>query len=600
MFKKKDIDLASIIQERYSELNNSLLKDTEILEEQQYDATETVRKMPEISVKPRMWSRGGTVEATELEDIVKALKPTGTDGLSRYKSCITNLTKVLGTATGVSGLPVEEQEQTTNINEIFSAVQLKGVMGNIIFNQSPQTAGKIFEALVARMIGGSIPEEESGSIEDFKDASGNFISLKVVDRTTEVKGSKFNLAKGITEAPNKKISYLILLKDKRRNPFSFKTYSYSLTMNNYFQFLSGGEHLTLQKVQNMIKDIAVSAKGLNEAQEKESNIDAYYDTFKKYAQEILGVTSDDPKEIALAVSNKFSEIMQRSSPDKGNFNQQQFYEQFLKNFEPLVIPKSTGKQPINVNMFISLVNDLNNIKNLDDNTKKQIFGPETYAKDFADVLRKLTPLTQFVNQIDTIYHRTRNRSINDRAMNMAQEKVASMLTKSSSTEYESEKLAVDAEIKKFFTLVSAGEYTRKEGEKDTQFKIPLAYALQFAKQTSSDYDDSYPEVIIDGSILFTSAQKSAELLKQYVEPIYEHFNDLDLNLKKYFVKNQPSGIKEAQGSTEKLKQALQEHPGSKGKAASEIETSALQENKTVKPLTKHWSDDILDWVQNLK
>ena len=591
MFKKKDIDLHSLVQ-------NDLFEDRTMLSEEKYDATETIRKMPEISVKPRMWAKAGSPEATELDDVVKALNPTGGDGLSRYKSCISNLNKVLGTTTGVSGIPIQQDEQISNVNQIFSGIQLKGVMGNIIFNQSPQTAGKIFEALVARMIGGSLPEEETGAIEDLKDASGNFISLKVVDRTTEIKGSKFNLAKGIVEASNQKVNYLILLKDKRRNPFSFKTYSFSLSKDNYFQFLSNGEPLTLKKVQSMVSDIAVSKVkvSVNEAEEKESNINAYYDTFKKYGQEVLGVDTEDVGEIFNVVTKKFSEIMAKSAPSTDNANEKRFYENFLKNFEPLMLSNPTAKQPINVKMFSGLVNDLNNIKNIDDSAKKQIFG-DSYQKDYAQTLKKLAPLSQFVNQIDSIYHKSRDRQSDDRAMNAAQAKIADMLAKSSSEQYASEKQAIDAEINKFFALVQSGELGRKEGEKDTQFKLPLAYALQFAKQTKSDYDESYPEVIIDGNVLFTSAQNSAELLKAYVEPIYDNFNALDVNLKRYFVKNEPKGIKDAQTSTEKLKIAIEEHPGVKqDKAASDI--TAVQENINNKPLTKHWSDDILKDILN--
>ena len=389
-----------------------------------------------------------------------------------------------------------------------------------------------------------------------------------------------------------------MLKDKRRNPFSFKTYSFSLSKDNYFQFLSNGEPLTLKKVQSMVSDIAVSKVkvSVNEAEEKESNINAYYDTFKKYGQEVLGVDTEDVGEIFNVVTKKFSEIMAKSAPSTNNANEKRFYENFLKNFEPLMLSNPTAKQPINVKMFSGLVNDLNNIKNIDDSAKKQIFG-DSYQKDYAQTLKKLAPLSQFVNQIDSIYHKSRDRQSDDRAMNAAQAKIADMLAKSSSEQYASEKQAIDAEINKFFALVRSGELGRKEGEKDTQFKLPLAYALQFAKQTKSDYDESYPEVIIDGNVLFTSAQNSAELLKAYVEPIYDNFNALDVNLKRYFVKNEPKGIKDAQTSTEKLKIAIEEHPGVKqDKAASDI--TAVQENINNKPLTKHWSDDILKDILN--
>ena len=78
-------------------------------------------------------------------------------------------------------------------------------------------------------------------------------------------------------------------------------------------------------------------------------------------------------------------------------------------------------------------------------------------------------------------------------------------------------------------------------------------------------------------------------LKKWIEPIYREFYSVDINLKKYFLEDRVEGMSGASQATERLKTAINEHPGTKEQTAA----SQLQENKN-KALTNDWSVDILN------
>ena len=83
------------------------------------------------------------------------------------------------------------------------------------------------------------------------------------------------------------------------------------------------------------------------------------------------------------------------------------------------------------------------------------------------------------------------------------------------------------------------------------------------------------------------------ILKKWIEPIYKNFYYLDRGLKRYYLRDETVGMKEANDSVNNLKTEIEKHPGTtEGKLASQ-----LKENKQ-KVLTNDWSVDILNELLN--
>lgn len=649
MIKKLDLDIESIVKQSFLEAKK---KHGLIVEQEQTTVKESdpeiefdpAKHMPEIAIKPNKWAKYDSVESAELKAIVDSLNPSGGDGFSRFNSCITKLNTVLGITPGSSGIPIAVDSEKSNVNQLYSSIMLRGIISSIIFNQSPQSAGKIFEALAAKMVNGSVGDDTKGDIQDLLDEAGNYISLKVIDRSTEVKGSKYNLAKGIVEAQKagKWLGYLVLIKDKRNNPFSFKTISFKLNTDNYFYFLANGQPLTQQLLNSLINDIAKESDGksiqfrsakpvktneslrLFENIEQESNIDAYGDTFRKYAQNILGVqvTADEKKSIKAlddAINTKFVSLVNKSLPDKNDVDQQKFYQNFLPVILDPRLQNKTASQPINVKSFIELTKQISRLKNLSEEDLATTIGPNKRDVLYKIIKNNLPELNKFINDIQNIYYSTREKPSEDGAETRARTKVANMLAKKQTeiepgAEYSDEQKAeiekrkqeeIDVKnmIEDFWNGISSGRYIRKTrtttvkeatggdsdagSDSDSQFYLSVSYVMQLAKSLpNAEFNDSYPDVIIDGNVMFASARENVDLLKKWIEPIYKNFFYLDRGLKKYFIRDKPDGLSEAEKSTESLKNEIQKVP--KAETGEYVSAKELKENKN-KPLTKDWS-----------
>ena len=245
MINKKDIALEDILKSSVYKAKVSTGIINEEKKEQErpfvYQPFDPEKHMPKIEIKSKAWETKGTPESENVDQLLSAIVTKGADGLETYKNTIGKLNSVLGIKVGEYGLPIYEEDevQGATAQEIVSALKTKHIIYSIVFNQSPNVAGKMFEGLAARIVSGRA-SGITNPIEDVYDEQDNFISLKLLDKTSDIKGSKYNLADGVVRAENKnkKLSYLILLKSTKDDPFTVKTVSFEINRDNYFQLIS--------------------------------------------------------------------------------------------------------------------------------------------------------------------------------------------------------------------------------------------------------------------------------------------------------------------------------------------------------------------------
>jgi hypothetical protein len=98
-------------------------------------------------------------------------------------------------------------------------------------------------------------------------------------------------------------------------------------------------------------------------------------------------------------------------------------------------------------------------------------------------------------------------------------------------------------LKKYFAGEDAGQL-REAGEGggiSTQFLIP-----QNSVKKLVSIDSSYPQIVIEKTQLFDSANKNAKLFKDWVEPIYRGMHYLTQGVNQYFIEDMPNGLANAE------------------------------------------------------
>jgi len=279
---KKELDLAQIMRDSIMKANKDLgfLKEQEEQEktgstsafDEEFDKE---RDMPAFKLAPRRWGVKGTREAKELDAAINNLVPKSeTDGIKRFKIALQNLNAALGTTfskTGKDAFTTYEDkggEATSNLNQIVSGLMVKSALNGIIIDLEASAAGTSFEDLVARLAGGFTPNKEDKPIQDLVDADGNYISLKTIAGSTTIDGSIPNLAIGIanSRSTKPKVIYLVCVKDKETDPFKMRTFSFEITEDNYFQFITKKQNPTVEDVKKYQQKIftALQVKEIEE------------------------------------------------------------------------------------------------------------------------------------------------------------------------------------------------------------------------------------------------------------------------------------------------------------------------------------------------
>jgi len=104
-----------------------------------------------------------------------------------------------------------ENIEKINTDEILSNLMLLKTLAEIKNDFTPSTAGYMFESFMSVLLGGTLPE--GNPLEDIVIGNGEeYISLKVIDEKTPVKGSVNNASKFFKNNKGKTITYIIIYK----------------------------------------------------------------------------------------------------------------------------------------------------------------------------------------------------------------------------------------------------------------------------------------------------------------------------------------------------------------------------------------------------
>ncbi len=226
-----------------------------------------------VEFTPTEWGIKGTPTAEHVDAILEnIIKPTESNPLDKVKVAFKKLKQVLGPEMTSTGLPVSTKTASSDIHERFAVLQLKATLYTIFHGFQAAQSGKIFESLIARIVGGYQANKDDSRIEDIRDEQGNFISLKAIDRKTGVTGSAKNLALGIIAADKVKkgngVIYLVCVKDLESSPLYFKAFSFLINKENYFNFILENPSVSAEDIQKASAKIlktqlaeATAAKG---------------------------------------------------------------------------------------------------------------------------------------------------------------------------------------------------------------------------------------------------------------------------------------------------------------------------------------------------
>lgn len=272
---QKDLDVLELMRESLLKANKQLgFTKEQILKESAFEEQfDPEKHMPKFEVS-KNWGTTGTVEANQIDAIIKNIIDVNQpDGLERYKQAIGRMNQIFGATEKKEGeLETTAEEPNAKITEIISSLQIKNIIHAIINNKDPQTAGKLYEFLMARIAGGFTPGEANINIADFLDGEGKFISLKTLKSGSKsvIKGSKVNLATAV--AKKGEVIFLVCLKDQEPDTFKLSSYSFAVNKDNYFNFILGdnqnvnldavlGEMNSLEKrLSEISKDVEIGRK----------------------------------------------------------------------------------------------------------------------------------------------------------------------------------------------------------------------------------------------------------------------------------------------------------------------------------------------------
>lgn len=668
------IDVGSIVRDSFK----NAMKTHGLVKEQEEQTGEPVafeedfnieKHLSYLQLKPRLFGKKGTVEAADVDAVISGI--IGKDmppGLERFKKALSNLNRTLGKGTSEFGIPsAKEAGDRSSAAAIFSSLHLNYLLSAIINKQDARVAGKMFEGLVARMLGGSVENRED-TIQDMTLSSGEYVSLKLIDPvTTEFKGSKRNLAFAIAnkENKNKSVTYLVCEKDRRNDPLSFKAFSFQINKNNFFNFCTKKEgDLTVEDIKAQMEIIGVSVplamstpaapvaeskrRFLKEAASEDQQKFNY--ALKQFAIDKLGAQKpDSDEEITKEIIVKIRDYLQPlivstvgSESFKKLSRNNELYKEILSNIERInkSIPQSLGAKILNREDFNESFQQVKNLHDLmtDESYVNRVFkGTIEGNEGLMEIYNSIKPLIEFYETINDYYNQFSNTRVPQETPQAAKSEEEIAKAKEQEELRAANKQVVDKVINDFFTFLEAGSSkleageseaqtsksleesskksdkktadgegkdTRTAGEKGPQISMSVQQAKNIATATGGAVDEDYEQVFVSSKTVFINAEQNKETLKQWIEPIYREFYSLDRGLKKFFISDEPVGLRNAEESTVKLKAEIEKVPkeGETYQKASQLyatpEKQQMGENKTQRPLTKHWSEIMLEELLN--
>jgi len=606
MIKKKDIDISSIVKQSLLEAK----KDMGLLKEANADPAAIEKLESQFNIEdhtsfikllPKKWGMKGTVQANEIDAVIDSIVGNMPPGIVRFKECIKKMNSILGKTPGEQSFPVQGEAVNADLRSMFGALQLNHLLYSIIHAQDASVAGKMFEGLASRMFGG----QAEGGNDIIQDASyGNkLVSLKVIDpNASNIEGSKFNLAKGIATSNDGEVTYLVCEKDKKNDPFSFRSYTFTINKDNFFEFIlhSKDKGITDDDVRKAIGNLVsegISTVSINETKEDNPFQKAILQYVK--TKNLNGLASkEDPtkEEVDAALAQYLNPIFNDALSKTDTF-----FTQELPQIASLKGAIAASSNALKEKRYDDVLAGLNTLRNFATSERPlSDIDKANYFEEDPEVLRKLTdpnvPRTD-KEAILSDKKRTYNEKLNKILSSIVPlrtfvsdiERIKKNQTKANLKPVVHN---VSSDIKEqFWKDLASGKIGRAESIKDSRFSITSNQIRVFAASVGATVDESIPDFIVEPGFLFNSSQENTDRLRSWIEPIYKNFFMVDNALKAYYINDNSAGMTKAGEYTDKLRKSINDHPGSQGEAASQ-----LKESKQ-KNLTKHWSSDILDWVQ---
>lgn len=672
MIKKKNIDIGQILRRSSYEakvkhgivqnLHEANVGDKPKYVYKEFDPEEALKK---IQLKPKKWGKKGTFEANHLDILLSNLGVAGGDGLASVRTMLQTLNRVLGVQVGEYGLPVfsEDKEEAASLTEIVSSLQIKDILHSIIYEQEASAAGTILEGMMARVVSGEQSSIVKRPIQDVVDGSGNYISLKVLDDSSEFKGSKLNLAKGIAEKGS--ITYLLFVKNTKDDPFMIKTHSFKINKDNYFPFMLNryASELTAghvyQAVQDllgekfspgdeMLKGIAGGEKLTSKSVEKEKEAEVNFD---EVAPELIDqaikniaatkdIQTDFRKGFHVELANVYKQLLDKlkirdteSGESQEDFNAGLSY---VKNYFPTLDPdnqdnilksipgSTTGKKPLFTKIFQKAIEEVKKLGSASSLDKIEYFETNPQKKKIVEKYKQnRDSLSEQESKI--LSDMMTDNEIYQKRFRITYKKLQNIVTFFSKLQKEVRNILQTAEqqsgavrqygysggeiekiknISEYFfkTVKEIDPYSPPAGIKtDTQFKHKsLSSMFAIARSfKDAEYDNSYPEFVLEKKWLFTSKQDNVKTLRELVTPIYEGAHKIDSGAEQYFVYDDIEGLELIKkGAEQSSSAALKQQTEFAGMKPSQIKQPMKENKNTHSRLTKSWSRSILNELLN--
>lgn len=669
------------------------------------------KHMPAFQFKATEWGLKGSTDANQIDAIITAIvgnkADVAKDNLSKLKIVLEELNKNLGVEAsayaGLKNVP-EEEQQVSSLRQIVASMQLKSLISSIIA-QNPNAAGKIFEGLVARMVGGYSNNPIDNPIQDFVDGQGNYISLKTIKSTTEIKGSKANLAKGI--AAKGAVTYLVCIKNADSDPFKMQIFSFKVNDKNFFYFINGVT--SMYELTPELKDkIRADINGIYKffkiiEPNKKSNPDSLTSAPKqpvaeatkpkKKSQQLDPSQEQPPAGVvqmdvinqyfaqesesfaSMSDDQKIAEFQKRLKVVIDSINitdteQEEYYDRAI-NFYKELAPKSisgpsvwkASYEDIKNSMFFKkqdadpfkavtwnslyyvvkkikaennkfalaaifdkdanfrekakkIYNRLEDGANFGDSLVfnellKDVTNEHGYYVDKKDELgNKFNSFVNFIEKIEKAKKDANTEKFKQTALPITPRpltdyirgSIAAGQTPAKDAELEQElevfwskistaipaqslNEAEETDTEETFDKKDDGDTEQKKVKGETQFELSVATVREFAiqNQKETEYDDSYPEVIVARTQLFNSAKKNGKLFENWAEPIYKSMHYLTQGINRYFLEDDIGGLSSKADKDNNIPGAMlaaeQLATDTKDIASKGLKASELTENK---------------------
>lgn len=419
MIKKKELDLNNLVKASLDKafVQHGLLKEASQTGEEE-KPYEVKGELTAINVKfdPKQWQTkryNPTPEdlgyfTSKLREIANI--PARQVSVGDFNTIINTLNRILGFQVDPErNVIVQSGTGAANVNEAVTALYVASTINTIISKFDAQAAGRVWESFIANLLLGTTPMRgKVAPIQDIYDEAGNYVSLKLLRAGGAHTGSKKNLALGITKSRTGKVIYVAAEKSSNADPFKVDLYSFEVTKENYFNFISNQEEafangelvgsarefveLYLEKPVSKKEKVVTPKKP-----KEEFSVDDLY--IKKFKEQNKGATEKDVEKFIFDKKQEFKkEIGELANAFSKDAKKLQAYKKlFSKYINPenesiIKFPGQVGPEGKKSEKYSKTI-DLSSGENF----KNSMVNFWLWGDDTKDKLFKLSAYSEFIN-----------------------------------------------------------------------------------------------------------------------------------------------------------------------------------------------------------